>query len=207
MIKLIERMKTLHTVTEEWAAEEEGRCCSVCVLCMWYKSNQRELDSTNAKSAHYSCVWWCKLVDWCSPCLCCSSHSHSFQANRCDGSLDFDSQLFFPFCDVHFYIVSICDVYLSISKMRNALTNENGSNAVHSLPLYLSHADNWSVYRMRWESEKKCKKKLWKCIRTTIFCINVRAHSRPYIYFDSMQFIVFGFLDKMKRINLNLCKM
>lgn len=31
---------------------------------MWYKSNQRELDSANVKSAHYSFSWRYEMVDW-----------------------------------------------------------------------------------------------------------------------------------------------
>lgn len=174
------------------------------LVCMWYKSNQRELDRVHKCKIGplLIFIWWleyvCAVRLVVAQCLCCNAHCH-FQ--NLDGSLIFSTQPYFFFLSTgNFYIVSICDVYLSISKMRNTRTNENGSNGP------------WLKVFIEW-NERKIQKNYGNAFRIAIY--KMRAHShRPTTTTmlmladddDSMQFIAFG-PNKMKRINLNLCKM
>lgn len=87
-------------------------------------------------------IWWYKLADWCSPCFWHNIHHFTDARWIC----------WFPLISLHFYIVSICDVYLSISKMRNALANGNRSNT-QTRCLYIPNEEQ----------------KLWKYIRIAIY--------------------------------------
>lgn len=161
------------------------RVCLCICACMWYKSNQRELDSTNAQSAHYSfdlMVEVSRLV--LTQCLW--HNIHILPMDIC----------WFPLISLHFYIVSICDVYLSISKMRNALTNENGSNAqTLAQPKCLPNGETknyGNAFALQFIKARARTRSL------------TYVHEYIFFWFDAVHRL---YPDKMKRINSNLCKM
>lgn len=162
---------------------DEGR--KKRLVFMWYKSNQRELDSTNAKSAHYSFIWWCKfgrLVVRCACHVSGSAHLRSFQkTTRPMDALIFNSHKFL----LHFYIVfDLRRVFINFKNEKCAYKWKRIECPV-SFVLYRQLKCLSNV----WEKKEHEEKKIMEMHSHCNF-INMRAHT--HIYFDSMQFIAFS---------------
>lgn len=117
-------------------------------MCMWYKSNQCELDSKNAKSAHYSFIWWYKLADWCSQWM-------SLHIRILPMDVDFHSFR----CNFTSFRFATCIYQFQKWEMRLQMKTDRMARL----------RQNWSVYRMK-------NKKLWKCIHTVNYTC-ARTHT------------------------------